>query len=137
MEFECSANDLIALETHAWNIYKLCKDAPGAFKIMAHDILSFHAVLKEVGENLLDQTLSGSSQFNLKTVGHECHYLVQDLHCLLDRYESLTGQKKRTWDQVWYVAEDIVKLRSRLTSNIVLVAAFMGYVYIIYHIDKD
>jgi hypothetical protein len=125
MSFGFGIGDFIVLGQLAWKVYKSCKDAPESFKNISQEVLSLHAVLREVEENLSAQTLPVTRQANLETIGDGCRNVLEDLQSLVDKYENLGTQSKRTWDRMKWGYEDIAELRSRLTSNTVLLIAFI------------
>src|SRR5436190_5435163 len=125
MSFGYSITDFITLGQLAWKVYKSCKNAPQSFKDVSQEVLSLSAVLREAEEAFSGQPLSTRTQEGLKTVGDGCHSVLGDLQCLLDRYESLDSQAKRTWDRIGWCSNDITELRARLTSNTSLLAAFI------------
>ena len=110
--------DFLALGQLAWKIYKTCKDAPQGFKNISQEVLSLHAVLKEVEELYSDTTMSAAQQSRLRIVGDGCRGVIEDLQGILDTY-------KRTWDRLAWGSEDIAELRSRLISNTVLLTTFV------------
>jgi hypothetical protein len=149
MGFGYSVADFVTLGELAWKVYKSCKDAPKSFIDLSHEVLSLSAVLKEAEETFSGQTLPLKTQERLKTVGDGCRIVLEDLQSLIDRYESLGKQTKRTWDRLGWCSNDTVKLRSRLTSNTVLLTAFIrlvhayatskwshGYVFEYIHVDN-
>lgn len=89
--------------------------------------MSLHAVLKEVEETLDGQSISPTRQARLETITSGCGNLLEDLQAVVKQYESLGTQSKRTWDRVNWDAEQISELRARLTSNTVMLTAFMRY----------
>jgi hypothetical protein len=129
MSFGFSVGDFVTLGQLAWNVYKSCKDAPQSFNNISQEVLSLSAVLREAEESFSGQTLTMATQEGLRTVRDGCHGVLEDLQSLLDRYESLGTQTKRTWDRVGWGSNDITELRSRLTSNIGLLTALIRLVY--------
>lgn len=125
MSFGCSVGDFLALGQLAWKIYKTCKDAPQGFKNVSQEVLSLHAVLKEVEEMYSDTTMSAAQQSRLRIVGDGCCGVLEDLQGILDRYNRLGTKTKRTWDRLAWGTEDIAELRSRLISNTVLLTTFV------------
>lgn len=125
MSFGFSVSDCAVLGKLAWKIYKACKDAAEGFKNISHEVLSLHAVLKELDETYSDVTLSATQQSRLETVGHGCRAVLEDLEGILDRYNSLGSKTKRTWDRLAWGSESIPDLRSRLISNTVLLTTFI------------
>ncbi|KAH0564724.1 hypothetical protein GP486_001886 [Trichoglossum hirsutum] len=126
MSFGYSVGDVAFLGQLAWKAYRSCKDAPGSFENISHEILSLHALLKEIEENFSAETLSSTSQARLKTIGDGCYNVLEELQSLADKYESLGTQSKRTWDRMKWGSNDIADLRSRLTTNTLLLTAFMS-----------
>ena len=53
--------------------------------------------------------------------------MLKDLQALVLKYEGLGTQSKRTWDRLKWGSKDITELRSRLTSNTVLLTAFIRF----------
>lgn len=125
MSFAFSVSGFVALGQLAWTIYKACRDAPGSFKNISQEVLSFHIVLKELGEAYSDVTLSAAKQSRLESVGDGCRTVLKDLQRRLDKYNSLGTQSKRTWDRIGWGSDDIAELRFRLISNTSLLTAFL------------
>ena len=119
--------DFVAVGTLAWNVYKSCRAAPNSFSNISIEVLSLHAVLKEADETIFRSPLSPESRARLKTIGDGCQCVLGDLQALVDKYESLGTQSKRTWDRMKWGAEDIVEIRSRIISNTTLLTAFMRW----------
>ncbi|KAH0537212.1 hypothetical protein FGG08_005991, partial [Glutinoglossum americanum] len=107
MSFGYSVGDIVLLGQLAWKAYKSCKDAPESFKNISHEVLSLHALLKEIEENLSAQTLSLTRQARLKTIGDGCYNVLEELQSLIDKYKSLGTQSKRTWDRMKWGSTDI------------------------------
>jgi hypothetical protein len=127
MSFGYSVGDFVALGQLAWTIYKSCKDAPESFINISKEVLSLHAVLKEV-EDLLseqDQHHPEMRLDSLATITEGCHDVLRDLQVLTRKYESLGWRSKRSWDRLRWGSNDIAELRQRLTSNTVMLTAFV------------
>lgn len=125
MSFGYSAVDFVALGQLAWKIYKACKNAPEGFKHVSQEVLSLHAVLREVEETYSATSLSAVQQSRLGIIGDGCRAVLEDLQSVLDKYNSLGTRTKRTWDRLGWASKDIAELRSRLGSNTVLLTTFM------------
>ena len=120
-----SVGDFATLGQLAWKIYKACKDAPEGFKNISQEVLSLHAVLKELEETYSDANLSAAQRSRLRTIEDGCRAVLEDLQDLVDRYHSLGTRTKRTWDRLAWGSENIAELRSRLVSNTVLLTTFV------------
>jgi hypothetical protein len=128
MSFGFSVGDFVAVGQFAWQVYKSCKDAPKSFKNVSQEVLSLHAVLKEAEETLSGYPLSQSKEASLATITSGCQDVLKDLQTLVLRYESLGSKTKRTWDRLRWHSDDIAELRARLTSNTVLLTAYIRYI---------
>jgi hypothetical protein len=127
MSFGFSVGDFIAVGNLAWQVWKSCKAAPESFKNISQEILSLHAVLKEFEEVLEDHPVAASKEPRLAAITKGCQDVLQDLQALVRKYESLGLQAKRTWDRLRWHSDDIDELRARLTSNTVLLTAYIRY----------
>lgn len=96
MSFGYGVGDCLAVATLAWQVYKSCRDAPESFSNIQVEVLSLHAVLKEVEETLPDQQLTASRQHSLSTISQGCECVLKELQALIDKYESLSSKSKRT-----------------------------------------
>lgn len=129
MSLGFGVGDFLAVGKLAWTVYKSCRDAPESFRNISLEVLSLHAVLKEVEEILAEEPLTGSRKQSLATVTNGCKCVLDDLKALVDKYEGMGSQSKITWDRMKWGAADITELRARLTSNTVLLTAFMRFVF--------
>ncbi|MCJ1469064.1 hypothetical protein MMC07_007696 [Pseudocyphellaria aurata] len=126
MSFGFSVGDIAALGQLAWRVYKACKDAPDSFKNISQEVSSLSMVLKEVEEALSNSGLSAPQQSRLKFVGEGCRVILEDLQSRLDKHNSLSTKSKRTWDRLGWGSKDIAELRSRLTSNTVMLTTLVS-----------
>ena len=125
MSFGFSVGDFLAVGTLAWDVYKSCRAAPDSFSNISNEVLSLHAVLKEADETIFKSPQLPKRQARLKTIGDGCQYVLDDLQALVDKYESLGTQSKRTWDRMNWGSEDISDIRSRLISNATMLTVFI------------
>jgi len=125
MSFGFGIGDISAVSQLAWRVYRACKDAPESFQNISDEVLSFHAVLKEVEETVSERQLSQSQAERLGTITQGCNNVLHDLQALIDKYESLGSQSKRTWDRMRWGSEDIIELRARLGSHNGMLGTFI------------
>lgn len=125
MSFGFSVSDVIVLSQLAWRFYINCKGSSESFRNISLEVLSLHAVLQELGENLHGQTLQHSLQVGLERVARGCQVVLKDLQGLLDKHEGLGTRRKRLWNRVGWGLKDVKGLRSRLISNTTLLTAFI------------
>jgi hypothetical protein len=125
MSFGYGVSDFVGISTLAWNVYKSCRDAPQSFGNVASEVSSLVVVLKEAEEMVSDQHLPPAQLDGLKVVADGCRRVLEDLQKVIERYESLGTQGKRTWDRMKWCFEDVTESRTRLVSNIVLLNAWI------------
>ena len=125
MSFGFGLGDIIALSRLSWTIYQACKEAPSTFGQLSHEVLSLNAVLKETEEVYQDEDLGESRQGGLCVVVTGCKSVLEELQTLLKKYESVGTKANRTLDRMGWAALDIPSWRQRLTSNVVLLTAFL------------
>ncbi|TVY78484.1 hypothetical protein LSUE1_G005133 [Lachnellula suecica] len=130
MSFGYSLGDFVTVGQLAWTVYKSCKEAPESFANISTEVLSLHLVLKEVEELLseeldLDPHLPASKLASLTTITGGCQDVLRDLEAVTKKYESLSSKSKWTWDRMKWGSNNISELRQRLTSNIVILNAFV------------
>ena len=83
-------------------------------------------MLKEGEEILFVHPLPTARAERLHTIKEGCEKVLIDLQNLVEKYESLGTQSKRTWDRMRWGNEDVAEIRARLTSNISLLTAFIS-----------
>lgn len=131
MSFGYSVGDVLAVTQLAWKVYKSCRDAPESYRHIHHEVLSLHAILKEIDETFSTSDLTGTKAQSLATILAGCRAVLQDLQARIVKYESLASNAKRAWDRMRWDASEVAELRARLTSNIVLLTAFIRRVSLI------
>ena len=83
-------------------------------------------MLKEGEEILFIHPLPTARVERLNIIKEGCEKVLIDLQNLVQKYESLGTQSKRTWDRMRWGNEDVAEIRARLTSNISLLTAFIS-----------
>lgn len=83
MSFGFVVGDFLAMGKLAWSVYKSCKDAPESFSNISAEVLSLHAILKEVEETLADSPLTESKQRSLATIENGCQMVLSDLQAII------------------------------------------------------
>ncbi|MCJ1354949.1 MAG: hypothetical protein MMC33_004939 [Icmadophila ericetorum] len=124
MSFGYGVGDFITTGQFAWSLYKTCSGAPESFSNISNEVLSLHAVLKQIEEAIPSQSLSLSELHRLNAVTRGCNGVLGDLQKLVAKYDRLGSKSRRTWDRFKFGQEDTQELRSRLTSNILLLNTF-------------
>lgn len=124
--FGFGVGDFVAVGTLAWNVFKSCKAAPESFGNISVEVLSLHAVLKEGEETLFVRPLPPARAERLSVIKDGCDKVLVDLQSLVQKYQSLGTQSKRTWDRMKWGNEGIAEIRARLTSNATMLTAFIS-----------
>ena len=137
MSFGFSAGDFVTIPGFAWQVYKSCKDSSDDFKSLSTHVAALHTVLKEIEDQISEQTPNMILTERLTTLGETCRGVLIDIESLLRKYASLESQTQRVWDRMRWGLEDIRELRGRLVSSITLLTAFNAsltkYVYLHRH----
>ena len=126
MSFGFGVSDFVTLPAFARKVYRACRDAPGGFKTFSDDIVSLHAILKEIEERLPEFRLNQDQEARLAQLGKGCNDVLKDLESLIKRYHSLGTQTQRTWDRMGWGLEQTSDLRGRLNSNVTMLSAFLA-----------
>lgn len=123
-----STSDFPSLGSLTWNVYRSCRDGPESFRNISNEVLSLHAVLKEVEEDLSSCSLSDESRSQLEAIGDGCRDVLQELQNMVNHYERLGTQKRRrSIDRVRWGYNDITELKTRLTTPTVMLSGFLMY----------
>ncbi|KAI1842402.1 hypothetical protein JX266_011443 [Neoarthrinium moseri] len=127
MSFGFSVGDFLAIIELSMRVRKEFADAPAQFHAVSAEIRSLSIVLQDVDAFLSQQSINGSQLEALKEVASSCRTVLGDLAKLLSRYMSLNVQGQgvkrkviRAWKRLEWEPRDVYELRSRITSNIVL-----------------
>ena len=94
--------------------------------------------MKEGEEIFFVHPLPTARAERLNIIKEGCEKVLVDLQSLVEKYESLGTQSKRTWDRMGWGNEDVADIRARLTSNISLLTAFIStsQVSVVTKLDK-
>ena len=128
MSFGYGVSDFLKLCEVSWSIYKACRDAPTSFGQVAQEVLSLEAIMREVGDVLKGESLSPQQQASLQTLRTGCQSVLEELQGLVNKYHSLGTASKKAWDRLKWSSKSIGEIRTRLTSNTVLLTAYLRYV---------
>ena len=90
------------------------------------EVLSLHAVLKEAEETLSTSPLLPVRAERVKVVKDGCNKVLVDLQSLVEQYQNLGTQSKRTWDRMRWCNEDIAEIRGRLTASVTMLTAIIS-----------
>ena len=125
MSFGCGIGDVVAVTQLAWKTYKRCKDAPESYRNISNDVSSMNMVLKEIEEAVETHPQPLERQKRLKHILDGCRNVLETLNAIVDKYNSLGTKAKRSWDRARYGFEDVAEIRSRLSSSLISLNAFL------------
>lgn len=89
MSYGYAVGDVIAVSTLAWKLYRVCKDSSNDFKSISGEVASLHVLLKDLEENISDQSMNTSQQAQLGVIGGGCTEVLNELDDLRKKYKRL------------------------------------------------
>lgn len=94
---------------------------------------SLSNVLRDIEDILSEQELIDQQDKDLRGILEECHNVLNDVGRALSKYYDLdispkkfSDKSRRTWKRLKWEPDDIRDLRSRVTSDVVLLNTFNG-----------
>ena len=138
MSLGYGVGDIMAISGLAFKVYTACKDAPGDYRNISDEVKSLHIIINRAAQHFESTTLSSSSRQEGQEILKGCRNVLEDLDCLIGKYNSLASARSHVVQRVRLGAglvlgtEDIATLRARLTSNTTLLNGFIQRCYIIY-----
>ncbi|RKU40803.1 hypothetical protein DL546_003127 [Coniochaeta pulveracea] len=138
MSFGFSIGDFLAIIEIARRIRKEFREAPTQLKNVADEVRNLSIALEDVevfvsGDS--ESELSDQQKINLKELAASCRRVLHDLQQTLWKYKDLgtTGgnlgrRARRVWKRLEFEPDDVRELRHRLTSNVILLQAFLTQV---------
>ncbi|KAF8246368.1 hypothetical protein K440DRAFT_553579 [Wilcoxina mikolae CBS 423.85] len=124
MSFGISPSDFVTIPDLVWKIYRACKDSGGVFQEVESVLSSFHVVLKETDELIKEGGLNAQRESHLEQIRSDCRAVLDDLECLLKKYDSLGTQTQRTWDRLRWGLENINAISVRIIHHTGILTAF-------------
>ena len=80
MSFGFGVGDIVSLSCLSWNIYQACKEIPARFDHVSQEVLSLHAVLKQIDEAIKEEEdLPPSRSDGLQVVLAGCTKVLEEL----------------------------------------------------------
>lgn len=101
--------------------------------ICSNRIKSLSTVLQDIDDILPARDLTSHQQTELGNVVKHCKSVLEELNEILIKFKeldpvakSLDGKPRRVWKRFKWDQKDITELRSRISSNILLLNTFLG-----------
>ena len=138
MSFGFGVGDVIAVSTLAARVHSCYKDAPDEYKYILEDVRSLQIIIDGAKHYFENSTLSGDKCLEAQEVLQGCQSVLQELDCLVTKYQSIAIPKRwQFWKRVKFGNKNIMALRTRLTSNTILLSNFIRrFVLAICHIAQ-
>ena len=126
MSFGFGVGDFLAVGRLVWDVYRAYADAPEQFRNVSQEILSLHVVFGKVEDQLHNQgyALSAKDMDDLKILYNGLKTVMEELDALLNRYQSLSGNRIISFGRLKWGQEDLIGLRDKLRSNVTLLTVF-------------
>ena len=126
MSFGFGVGDFLAVGKLVWDVYRAYADAPEQFRNVSQEILSLHVVFGKVENQLYNQgyALSAKDNDDLRILYDGLKMVMDELDDLLKKYQSLAENRSISLDRVKWGQDDLVGLRNKLQSNVILLTAF-------------
>jgi hypothetical protein len=126
MSFGFGVGDFLTVIQLTWNVSKACKEAPKHFQDISSEVNSLHIVLKETEEFISAELefLGPDKKERLRRILNGCHNVLTELQALLEKFHSLGTKNKRASDRLRWGQEEVVALRGRIVSNVVMLTSF-------------
>ncbi len=124
MSFGFSVGDFLAVGQLSWKVYKNCKDSPGNYAELSHEVGALHNVIKETEELFSQQDLTLQQERRLLAYQQGCENVLKNVDRLLIKYESLGIKSQRTFDRMSFGTHDMNKIRLSLIFNVSMLDAF-------------
>ncbi|KAK5077042.1 serine palmitoyltransferase component [Lithohypha guttulata] len=108
-----------------WKLYKKCRTTPESYYNISQELNSLHAFLKECEEVFPEELRSSDRSARLTIILVGCTDIAEELGAIVQKYESLGLQQRRTWDRLQWHSNEINQIRARITSHVGMLTAFM------------
>ncbi|CAG8419070.1 unnamed protein product [Penicillium salamii] len=133
MSFGFGVGDFLAVIQTAHKIRKEFAEAPIQFKAISKEVRNLSFVVQDVEIELSSNTLTKGQHAELHAVITSCQTVLSDLQRTIYSFKELatTDTTKRSiakqvWKRLKWEPTEIQELRSRISSNVILLNSFNG-----------
>ncbi len=128
MSFGVGVGDFLAVGRLVLDLYNACKDAPGEFQEICHELSSIHTVLSGLATQAQDPTSllikQGKERIPEWTkIQENLEFTLGELQDLVKRYYKMG---RNAWLRIQFVSENLTQLRGRLNFHLNVINAFVG-----------
>ncbi|KAI1876773.1 uncharacterized protein JN550_000845 [Neoarthrinium moseri] len=132
MSFGFSVGDFLAVIKLANGVRKDFAGAPDQFHQISSEVRNLAIVLQDVDTFLDEHDLVQAQEESLGEVISNCRGTLEDIHRILNTFSALELKEdgirkraRRVWQRVKWEPDEIRDLRSRVTSNVTALNAFI------------
>jgi hypothetical protein len=97
---------------------------PGDYRNLADEARQIHYTLQDIEDTIAPRPLEVGKQTELNEHLQACDQVLNDLNALLDKYNGLSAQSKRTWDRLSWDQEGARDIETNLKKTITQLSAF-------------
>lgn len=123
MTFEWSVGNFIALSGLAIRVYSAYRDAPDDYRNISEGVAALQILIDKVAQLFKSTPINTGDLYSGQKVLKSCQDVLVHLSSLIQKYESLLCINERVARAK--LGKDIVALRERLISNIILLHGFV------------
>jgi hypothetical protein len=129
MSFGCSLSDILALVQLTTGAYSNWKNACGEYTEITSELSSLNVILKRLSTEATTAN-SPLERGNANCLDHfklldNSAAIVTQLNDVIVRFQNLGGSRRSNWDRLRLANRNLGEMRSKLTSHISLLSAFL------------
>ncbi|KIX98245.1 uncharacterized protein Z520_06325 [Fonsecaea multimorphosa CBS 102226] len=129
MSFGFSAGDFITAVDLSWRAFRAVRDAPEKFGMLEADVSTLNILLRTLQEdaedpNSLLNRRGASRRDTLLTMVKTVEEQMDELRCLVEKYQSLASSRKRVFDRFMFAPKELDKKRTAISNHILYINTF-------------
>jgi hypothetical protein len=129
MSFGCSLSDIVTLVQLTTGAYSNWKNACSEYTEITSELSSLNVILKR----LSTEATTPNGPLERGNANYLDHFklldnsaaIVTELNDVIVRFQNLGGSRRRNWDRLRLANRNLGEMRSKLTSHISLLSAFL------------
>jgi hypothetical protein len=130
MSFGCSLSDIVTLVQLTTGAYSNWKNACGEYTEITGELASLNVILRI----LSTEATTPNSPLRRGNANYRDYFtlldnsaaVVRQLNDVIVRFQNLGQSRRSNWDRLRLANRDLGEMRSKLTSHISLLSAFLG-----------
>src|ERR1700733_149174 len=129
MAFGCSFSDIVTLVQLTTGAYSNWKNACGEYTEITGELASLNVILKVLSTEATTPNgplQRGSANYrDYSTLLNNSTAIVTQLNDVIVRFQNLGQSRRSNWDRLRFANRNLNEMRSKLTSHISLLSAFL------------